>query len=760
MEHGMMAEQRGGRYAPMPAKTLGHWAGESVAPLDQTLGHWAGPVGAMGPQMQFSLGMLLRRKWSILLMFILTAGVSIPAIWLLLEPKYQSQATVQVRPVVPRLLYKYEDNGLVPLYQSYLETQVALIRNPVILERVLDDREVQESSWFKNPPSRPLREPLPPLQRLMMDLSAAPRRGTELIDIAMSAMAPQDAKLIVDKVVSHYLNYADSNTEKVDQMQLSVLSDKQNELRNSIEGMIRTRNVIVSHLGTAEPDEIRSRVARRLVELEEERTKLEMDRDLNKWRLDYLQEAAAQSSQEVAAGDDQPRPAVDRFKARYEDDSIWQQRRLAHETAIHQLSLARDHFGQEHPRIRQLTSDVEHAQKLLATREAELNDPRATPIPAAVAGAGMTPGQPQVYDETTIARAIAEAEFRQQQIEQAIEAQRVQVDDVNQKAQTIERLNLEITSARTELEDVQNRLNVLRMEKKATRELGRVSLAYGAVMPAEPHRDRRALLTVLMLGFAMAAGVGFAFLRCMLDSSVREARDVRGAGHIPFLGYVPKVRRPSDLLDESDGPLHESIRMVRTALLDRVSARGGCSVVVTSPGPQAGKTSVAILLAKSLMRVGKKVLLVDADLRRSSLCSRLGIKAKNGLSDLLGGRAKDDEVIVRGTDGGIDILPAGESAGKDDAELMANGVFAECLRRWRQRYDFVLFDAPPVLPVADARILASQVDGAIMTLRAAHCQRSEAVEAIEQIVAAGGRTLGTVLVGTERNLGYSGAGYY
>jgi len=744
---GAIVEHGGGTYAP-------------VRGVDDAFAPWgpAAPGLPSAPQIQLSLAMLLRRKWLIVGVTVLVAAVSIPPIWLLIEPKYQARATVRVAPVIPRLLYKYEDNGLVPLYQSFLETQVALIHNPVILDRVLDDREVQATAWYRHPPRRFLRDPLPPLERLMQDMSAGPRRGTELIDIGMSTKDPADAKLIADKICSHYLNHTDVDTEKIDQMQLSVLTDKQNELRSSIEGMIRTRNVIVNKLGTAEPGQIRTRVAARLVELEEQQTTLEMERDLNRWRLEYLKQASAEQQKELADASGDPRPAVDRFKPRFEDDRIWQDRRLGLETAQHQLNLARDHFGEGHPRIKELSGVVELNEKLLRQRETELSDPRATPMP--VLGNAPTGQELQTYDPASIERAIAEAEFRQQQIEKAIDEQRRQVEDINEKAQTIERLDQEIAVARGEAESVRERLSVLRMEKKAARELGRVSLASSAVLPSEPYRDRRALLTMLMLVFSVGIGMGVGLMRAMMDSSVREARDVRGTVSIPFLGYLPKVRQVSTLLESTDGPLHESVRMIRTALLDRVPVGRGFSVVVTSPGPQAGKTSVAILLARSLKRVGKKVLLVDADLRRPSLSGRLGIKADKGLSDLLAGRASDQDVIVIGADENVDVLPAGASGGRDDAELMANGVFSECLGRWQKRYDFVLFDAPPVLPVADARILASQVDGAILTLRAAHCRRAEAVEAIEQLGAAGGRTLGTILVGAERDLSYGGQGYY
>jgi non-specific protein-tyrosine kinase len=100
---------------------------------------------------------------------------------------------------------------------------------------------------------------------------------------------------------------------------------------------------------------------------------------------------------------------------------------------------------------------------------------------------------------------------------------------------------------------------------------------------------------------------------------------------------------------------------------------------------------------------------------------------------------------------------AGECPAAYDPELLANGVFSSCLRRWKSSYDFVLLDSPPVLPVADARILAGQVDGTIMVLRASHSRRDEVVQAYADLSAAGGTLLGTMLVGVQTPSSY---GYY
>lgn len=126
-----------------------------------------------------------------------------------------------------------------------------------------------------------------------------------------------------------------------------------------------------------------------------------------------------------------------------------------------------------------------------------------------------------------------------------------------------------------------------------------------------------------------------------------------------------------------------------------------------------------------------------------------------GLAALLTGAADDRRVVLSGTTPRLDLVLAGDVAEDFDPELLANGVLDVAMARWRKIYDFILVDSPPVLPVADARILARQTDGTLMVLRSSHTRRSDVVQAYADLSAAGGTLLGTVLVGARIGSGYS-----
>jgi len=242
---------------------------------------------------------------------------------------------------------------------------------------------------------------------------------------------------------------------------------------------------------------------------------------------------------------------------------------------------------------------------------------------------------------------------------------------------------------------------------------------------------------------------------------VYEADDVQHTVRVPFLGQLPAEPAATLLARASTPLIAECMRMVRTALLERFSGVGNKAILITSASAGAGKTSVALELAKSLAHLGKKTLLVEADLRRPTLGGRLNLAPGAGLAALLSGAAKHRQVIVHSSVPRLDIIPAGEMDEEFDPELLANGVFSACLTRWKQAYDFVLVDSPPILPVADARIIAGEVDGTIMVSRASHCRRTDVIQACADVTAAGGPLLGTVLVGVQQRSGYGYSnGYY
>ena len=439
---------------------------------------------------------------------------------------------------------------------------------------------------------------------------------------------------------------------------------------------------------------------------------------------------------------------------RFVNDQAWRQFNVALQNARNELEQALQEYGERHHRVKKCRVNVEHQERLLRNREVELSEERVAALRHVDPGLD---GAEVPLDRVALERQTRRQKRRLELLDEDLEDQRAKVAQAAAIAEGAARLREGIDRVAKDFDVIRERERVLEMEDKAP---ARIGVADHAVVPTVPHRDRRFLLTVLALGGGLMTGLVIAHLRASLSPRICEPGDVQLTVRVPFLGQLPAL--PGGESPEADWnpAVVESVRMVRTALLQRLSGTDDRAVLITSASMQAGKTSVAIELAKSLAHLGKKTLLVEADLRRPSLSERLGLESTVGLAALLNGTATDHQAIVPGCVPQMDVLPAGERPEEFDSELLANGEFAAGLARWKTCYDFVLMDGPPVLPVADARILAGQADGTIMVLRSSHCRQTDVIQAYADLSAAGGTLLGTVLVGARLGGRYGYRGDY
>lgn len=205
-------------------------------------------------------------------------------------------------------------------------------------------------------------------------------------------------------------------------------------------------------------------------------------------------------------------------------------------------------------------------------------------------------------------------------------------------------------------------------------------------------------------------------------------------------------------------PAAEAFRSLRTALQFLETSRTAV-FVITSAGPAEGKTTMASNLAVAFAQVGKRVLLVDADMRRPSQHDQFSLGKGVGLSHLLARRGGDDLIQDPGIPG-LSILPAGVIP-PNPAEMLDSAALDECVTRWRKNYDHVIIDSPPVLAVTDPVVIARKVGYALLVARAATTRDKSLQRACQVLREAGVQLLGTALNDLEatRNDEY-GYGYY
>jgi capsular exopolysaccharide synthesis family protein len=188
------------------------------------------------------------------------------------------------------------------------------------------------------------------------------------------------------------------------------------------------------------------------------------------------------------------------------------------------------------------------------------------------------------------------------------------------------------------------------------------------------------------------------------------------------------------LLDRPNSPESEALRGIYTAV--RLSWRnsGGAArvLMIASALPGEGKTMLSINLALALAQHGSTCI-VDADLRKRGVASSLGVSGVRGLGDVLSGGVDLDEAFVpHGSVPTLTVLPAGAPQG-EPGMLIASNAMAELVGKLRERFEFVVIDSPPILPVADARSLAALVDGILMIGRSGVTTRENMKRAVEML---------------------------
>ncbi|HIS56562.1 MAG TPA: CpsD/CapB family tyrosine-protein kinase [Candidatus Fimimorpha excrementavium] len=212
-----------------------------------------------------------------------------------------------------------------------------------------------------------------------------------------------------------------------------------------------------------------------------------------------------------------------------------------------------------------------------------------------------------------------------------------------------------------------------------------------------------------------------------------------------------QLKRPAR---ENDYRVAESYKALRTNV--QFCGVDNKVIMLTSSMPGEGKSSTSFNLAASLGEIGKKVLLIDADMRRSNMIKQYRVETRvKGLSEFLSGQNGIDEVLYATNIMNVHIIFAG-AVPPNPAELLNNRIFTRTIEKLRELYDYIVIDTPPIGSVTDAAVISQVCDGIIFVCASGSIRRKMAQDIVRQLSATKCKILGTVLTRVER----SGKGYY
>ena len=274
-----------------------------------------------------------------------------------------------------------------------------------------------------------------------------------------------------------------------------------------------------------------------------------------------------------------------------------------------------------------------------------------------------------------------------------------------------------------------------------------ISIVDEAQVPATPSKPQLLLNLAIAMLVGLGLGAGAAFLIEALDESLGTPEDVEAKLNIPVLGVVPlldKGQTPTEALADVRSGFSEAYYSLRTALQFSTPDGAPASLLVTSSRPAEGKSTTAFALALNLARLGKKVLLIDGDLRNPSMHRMVGVDNDKGMSNLLSGSDDLRAVATPTKHQNLDFIACGPLP-PNPAELWGGDRFRRVLEQALAEYDQVVIDGPPVLGFADAPLLASSVAGTIFVLEAHGTRRAQAKGALKRLSVRNSRLIGGVL---------------
>jgi len=340
---------------------------------------------------------------------------------------------------------------------------------------------------------------------------------------------------------------------------------------------------------------------------------------------------------------------------------------------------------------------------------------------------------------------------------------REMLDNTKKEAVNLNEKFIQYEILRREIENHQNLFNALTSkadeqsitEKAQNINVWVVEKAQLPEFPSKPNRKRNILLGIIM---GLFGGVGLALFLEYLDNTIKTPDDVEEKYNIPVLTTVSKIKDKTKtlyklVLDEPSSAFAESFKSLRASIMLSSSDSPPKTILITSMAPKDGKTTIASNLAMAIAGSGSKVLIIDCDLRRPMLHQVFGLENKKGLSTFISGTS-GISIIRDGLPENLSIIPSGPIP-PNPSELMISKRLKDLIRSLKNKYDFIIFDTPPIISVSDTLIISKIVDASLIVTRFGKTTYEMMNHGMKQLAGIEAKVIGTVINAVdEKKSGY------
>ncbi|HKC51493.1 MAG TPA: polysaccharide biosynthesis tyrosine autokinase, partial [Myxococcota bacterium] len=405
------------------------------------------------------------------------------------------------------------------------------------------------------------------------------------------------------------------------------------------------------------------------------------------------------------------------------------QLREDYQAALRALEAARLRFTPTHPEVRRLEGMI----KDLSARLGAAGASDAPPLSAT--------------EETEYQRVRGEAARLEMKVQSLEQARGDMIGDGGVRSEALSRYK----RLRAELEIDKQLLSVLLTRRNeslltaADKQSGAYVLDY-AVAPLWPAGPSRRKYLALGWVAALAAGISIGFLRELLDRRMRDPEGIARALGVQTIGLIPQVEDKTALPEHQSGrarrgPAAEGYRNLRTSILFKTREIKLHSLLITSAIAGEGKTTTSLNLASAFAQMGRRVILIDADMRRGRIDRVFNLPRSPGLAEVLDGKARFEECAQHPDGVEFEVLTAG-SLPENPSELLASNAYAALMSMLRSEYDVAILDSPVLLAVPDALLLAADADATLLVHRPGSVELRALKRMREDLERAGARVLG------------------
>ncbi|OHB60647.1 MAG: hypothetical protein A2Y12_02915 [Planctomycetes bacterium GWF2_42_9] len=687
---------------------------------------------------------IMRKRWKILTVTaIIICGIGLPLIWLLVKPYYLATAAIRVAPVISSILFGGEE--AIPMYRSYMYTQADLIISDRVLQRVVDDlsdKNIIASDIEKPDPLKSVRNKWSAKKNSDLvlalknaiasnQLSVAPEDNTELIKIAVKSSNPTSASKIANAFVQAYMTIVASEEVKDGDHKLTVLENERRVMGEKIERQRKTLNDMAQEFGTIVLDNRQQMMMNHISRMQEKLTELELERIVLQTKIDLHSSKEEKTiTPEMMA----------KLRHDFINSDLMVQTTASNVANLEQVLItAKQQLASTNPELARkesLLSALKQRLEELKEQASKNFDEMAT----------MEFKESDLLEMQSYNDKLNQLSKHEQQLRDMLKSEDSKTIELGRKQLAMQDVKEQLDSSKQMLETIQKRVGELEMERKR---LARISVAYLA--STAPYQDRRMQFSIALMMAGCVSGMGLALLTNKLDVRLKTPDDMKRIG-VRIIGTTTSKEK----IKESMWP--RQLADDYHAICINLGLMNNCTIpnklAITSAGPQEGKSTLAVNLAMNLAKIGKKVLLIDGDLRKPDIAKYLNLDNKGkGMHQLLAD-FKLRDLLMHADTPGLAVLTAEPCDIAIINKLIHHKNLVEFINEVSRIFDHVIIDTPPILAAVDALLWSSMVDGVIMTSLAGRTETPDLKESIERLKQININLIGIVLSNVSYNKVY------